>query len=66
MYTHVIRSDPNTNSRSTGFGCSDPFRTAKGREAIGTPGGSPLRQSARLRPGEGPNEDLGTWRRAAA
>jgi hypothetical protein len=42
-----------------------PFRTAKGREGIGTPGGS-HRQSARLRPGEGPSEDLATWCRAAA
>jgi hypothetical protein len=43
-----------------------PFRTVKGREGIGTPSGSPRRQSARLRPGEGPSEDPATWCRAAA
>ena len=56
----MIGSDPKTNSLCYGL--------AAGREEKGWAylQGAPRRRRARRRPGEGPDKDQGTWRRAAA
>ena len=56
----MIGSDPKTNSLCYGL--------AAGREEKGWAylQGAPRRRRTRRRPGEGPDEDQGTWRRAAA
>ena len=65
MYAIVIGSDPKTE-RLLCYGLGSISHGRKGREGVAYLEGARRQRRARRRPGEGPDKDQGTWRRAAA